>query len=68
METGNRNVAFAAKRAALAALGERLRAARTSAGLTQKTVAEQLEVSSQTVRNWEAGRHEPTEQMTDALA
>ena len=66
METSNRNVAYAAKQTALTALGGRLRAARTSAGLTQQTVAERLGVSPQTVRNWETGRHEPTEQATEA--
>ena len=68
METGNRNVATAAKRAALTALGGSLRIARTNAGLTQQAVAERLQVSAQTVRNWEAGRHEPAAQMIDALA
>ena len=68
METSNRNVASAAKQTALTALGGRLRAARTSASLIQQTVAERLGVSPQTVRNWETGRHEPTEQATEALA
>lgn len=67
METSNRNVASAAKRAALRALGGRLRAARISAGLTQQAVAARVKVSPQTVRNWEVGRHEPTEQVTDTL-
>ena len=68
MEIRNRNVASAAKQAALTALGARLRAARTSAGVTQQTVAQLLQVTPQTVRNWEAGRHEPTEQTIDDLA
>ena len=60
MDTGNRNVAYTAKQAALATLGKRLRTARDNAQITQQVVAEQLNVTAQTVRNWEAGKHEPT--------
>lgn len=40
-------------------LGEKLRTARTKAGLTQEQVAEQLGVSRQTVSNWENNRTYP---------
>jgi SOS-response transcriptional repressor LexA len=42
------------------ALGQRLRVMRNNAQLTQEAVSEALHVSTQTVRNWETGRHEPT--------
>ena len=67
MEKNNRKVASAAKQAALTALGERLRAARINAGLTQQKVAERLEVTPQSVRNWEAGRSEPAVEAVDTL-
>ena len=68
MEKNDRKVASAAKQAALTALGERLRAARINAGLTQQKVAERLEVTPQSVRNWEAGRSEPAVKAVDTLA
>ena len=68
MEKNNRKVASAARRAALTALGERLRAARTNAGLTQQRVAQHLKITAQTVRNWEGGRSEPTEHSMETLA
>lgn len=55
-----RTLANAARQTALAALGARLRAARVRAGFTQEEVAGNLEVSTQSVRNWEAGRTEPS--------
>ncbi len=42
-----------------AAFGARLRAARESKGLTQADVAERLDVSWQTVSNWETGQRTP---------
>ena len=68
MDTAIRNVASAARQNALTGLGTRLRAARENTGLTQQAVAERLEVSAQTVRNWEAGRHEPTQETIAMLA
>ncbi len=50
----------AVRRNALAALGAQLRNARTQAGFKQEEVARNLEVSTQSVRNWEAGRTEPS--------
>src|SRR5699024_1841387 len=40
-------------------LSEKLRAARTQAGLTQEQAAEELLVSRQTVSNWETGKTYP---------
>ena len=37
-------------------IGQKLKSARTSAGLTQEEVAEALGVSRQTISNWENGR------------
>ena len=53
--------AVAARRAALAKLGTRLRRLRNDAALTQEAVAETIGVSTQTVRNWEMGRNEPSD-------
>lgn len=39
--------------------GEKFRAARTAAGLTQEQAAEQLDVSRQTISNWENNRSYP---------
>lgn len=41
--------------------GDRLRIARSRAGLTQKAVAEQLDVKEQMVWYWEAGRSRPNQ-------
>ena len=68
METATRSVASAAKQKALTGLGMRLRAARENTGLTQQEVAERIEVSTQSVRNWEAGRHEPTQEIIAVLS
>ena len=55
-------------RSALKELGQRLRNARREAGLTQRVVADQLEVTTQTIRNWEDGRHEPAHRVKQRLA
>ena len=68
METATRNVASAAKPTALTGLGQRLRTAQENTQLTQQAVAERLNVTAQTVRNWEAGRHESTQEATNTLA
>lgn len=44
-----------------------LKAARTNAGFTQKEVAEQLDVTVETVRNWERGRSYPNAIRIQAL-
>jgi transcriptional regulator with XRE-family HTH domain len=68
MARSDRNVGLAAKQAALKALGARLQEARSGISLTQEAVAEKLGVSSQTVRNWEAGRTEPSRFDKERLA
>ncbi len=68
MARSDRNVGMAAKQAALKALGARLREARSGISLTQEAVAEKLGVSSQTARNWEAGRTEPSRFDKERLA
>ena len=68
MVGGERNVALAAKQAALKAFGARLQGARSDSGLTQEAVADHLRVSAQTVRNWEAGRTEPSRRDKERLA
>ena len=60
MRSQARSVATTARRAALRDLGSRLTVARKNSGFTQQAVAEHMKVSTQTVRNWEAGRTEPT--------
>ena len=60
MEEDRRHIGSNAKRTALLQLGRRLRQARHNSHLTQVQVAQDLATSAQTVRNWEAGRHEPT--------
>ncbi len=49
-------------------IGERLKAARELAGLTQSQVAEGLSVSEMTVYRWETGRFEPSYAKLQALA
>ena len=68
MSKTDRKIAAAARALALQALGERLRNARRRKGITQKDAAERLDVSTQTVRNWEVGRHEPSDQTIKHLA
>ena len=41
-------------------VGERLKAAREHAGLTQTQVADQLQVTGMTVYRWESGKYEPS--------
>ena len=68
MVGSDRNVAMAAKQAALKAFGARLQEARSNTSLTQEDVADKLTVSTQTVRNWEAGRTEPSRSDKERLA
>ena len=63
-----RGISAEAKRAALSQLGNRLRKARQDSGLTQSEVAKEVGTTAQTVRNWEAGRHEPPLQAIKELA
>ena len=67
MVSTNQSVSMAAKRAALKSFGARLQAARNNCGLSQESVAQTLQVSTQTVRNWEAGRTEPSALHKDQL-
>ena len=62
------SIGAAARRAAIQALGRRLRRFRTDAGITQEEVASRLDVSDTAVRNWEAGRDEPSVQNKNQLA
>ena len=68
MRTHDRNVAYTARKAVLRDFGRRLNAARKNSSLTQRAVGEHMGVSAQTVRNWEAGRNEPTGEATKAIA
>ena len=68
LNNSERKISMRAKQAALKSLGARLREARINAGLTQADAADRLEVSTQTVRNWEAGRNEPGGFSIDSLA
>ena len=52
----------------LKSLARQLRNARTKAGLTQGEVAEKLEVTAQTIRNWEVRRTEPSATPKEALS
>ena len=54
-----RSLAAGAKEALLRRLGDRLRRARTQARLTQFQAAQVVDVTPQTIRNWETGRNEP---------
>ena len=62
------SIGGAARRVALNKLGNNLRKLRTRANLTQKTVAQKVGVSAQSVRNWEVGRSEPKEDKLERLA
>ena len=68
MEETGRHIGAGARKMALVRLGQRLRSARIKAGKTQSVVADFLETSTQTVRNWEAGRNEPPRQAIAQLA
>ena len=67
MDTANRLIASAAKHAALSTLGKTLRTARLQAGLTQQAAGEHLGVTGQTIRNWETGRNEPSQDSLQSL-
>ena len=49
-------------------IGDRIREARTKLGLTQKELAAQVGVTSQTVWSWEAGRVKPKHEHLEELA
>ena len=68
MEEEKRSIAASAKRAVLRRLGNRLRQARERCRMTQVRVAEILEVTPQTVRNWETGRSEPPDSAIRKMA
>lgn len=55
-------------RGMLRTMGRRLQNARRDADLTQRVVADRLEVTPQTVRNWESGRHEPPRRLRQQMA
>ncbi len=65
---GSNSVAAAGARVALKAFGLELRTARVDAGLLQDDAAGELNVSTQTIRNWESGRSEPSEENKHRLA
>ena len=65
---GRRTIGAGLKRTGLSRLGNRLRKARQDSGMTQSEVAEELGITAQTVRNWEAGRHEPSAKVISDLA
>lgn len=48
-------------------LPERLAAARRELGFTQREMAEQLGVDPGTLRDWEAGQHQPTEKSLNLI-
>ena len=54
--------------AAVTHIGERIRAARTYAGLTQRDLAAAVGVSVRTVSLWETGRRTPSSRWVAALA
>ena len=43
----------------MASLGEKLKQRRESLNVTQRQIANELDVTVTTVQNWEAGRHIP---------
>ena len=65
---GSNSVAATGARVALKAFGQELRNARVEVGLRQEDAAEELGVSTQTIRNWESGRSEPSEENKQKLA
>ena len=68
MVRSDRSIGMAAKHAALKEFGARLQEQRSATSLTQEEVADSLTVSTQTVRNWEAGRTEPSRSDKERLA
>ncbi len=65
---GSNSVAATGARVALKAFGQEIRNARVEVGLRQEDAAEELGVSTQTIRNWESGRSEPSEENKQRLA
>ena len=68
MEEEKRSITAGAKRNTLLRLGNRLRQARGRSRMTQVQAAEMLEVTPQTVRNWESGRNEPPDSAVRKMA
>ena len=68
MENDRGSIGAEARKAALSQLGNRLRRARLERQMSQSSVADFLKVSTQTVRNWEAGRTEPSSERIQRLA
>ena len=52
---------------AMRTMGRKLQNARRDAGLTQRDAGNKLEVTLETIRNWEAGRFEPNDQFKQRL-
>jgi transcriptional regulator with XRE-family HTH domain len=48
-------------------LGQAIRDARNQNALTQQELADKLSVTQGTIHNWEAGRHDPSEDDMDKL-
>ena len=48
-------------------LGEKLREFRRTHGLTQKKLAEQLEIDQTTLAGWEKEEHRPTKKLLDKI-
>ncbi len=68
MESDDRSIGAEARKEALAQLGNRLRRSRLERQMSQISVADFLKVSAQTIRNWEAGRTEPSPENIQRLA
>ncbi len=64
----SKTLTSAARQTALAVLSTKLRAARLQSGFTQAEVAHNLGVSTQSVRNWEAGRTEPSAERVQRMS
>jgi transcriptional regulator with XRE-family HTH domain len=52
---------------AASSLPERLATARRALGLSQRKMAQKLGVDPATIKNWEAGLHQPTEKSLDLV-
>ena len=68
MTEERRHIGADAKQAALLEVGGRLRRARMAKGIPQRIAAQLADTSTQTIRNWEAGRHEPDPNAVARLA
>lgn len=68
MAEPKRHIGADAKQMALIELGARLRRARVNKRIPQRVAAQRIGTSTQTIRNWEAGRHEADPQAVAALA